>query len=34
MAVIAASADGSVRTYWSLAELLPDAFGPRDLDDA
>ncbi|MGZ8571247.1 MAG: cytidine deaminase [Actinomycetota bacterium] len=34
MAVIAESADGSVRTYWSLAELLPDAFGPRDLDDA
>jgi cytidine deaminase len=34
MAVIAESADGSVRKYWSLAELLPDAFGPRDLDDA
>ncbi|MGZ8567106.1 MAG: cytidine deaminase [Actinomycetota bacterium] len=34
MAVIAESADGSVRTYWLLAELLPDAFGPRDLDDA
>jgi cytidine deaminase len=32
MAVVAESADGSVRTHWSLAELLPDAFGPHDLD--
>lgn len=32
MAVIAESADGSVRSYWSLGELLPDAFGPGDLD--
>jgi cytidine deaminase len=32
MAVIAESADGSVRTYWALGELLPDAFGPADLD--
>jgi len=28
MAVIAESADGSVRTHWSLDELLPHAFGP------
>jgi cytidine deaminase len=34
MAVIAESADGSVRTFWSLEELLPDAFGPSDLDRA
>ena len=32
MAVIAESADGSVRTVWSLDELLPDAFGPSDRD--
>jgi cytidine deaminase len=32
MAVIAESIDGSVRTSWSLDELLPDAFGPADLD--
>lgn len=32
MAVIAESAGGSVRTMWSLDELLPDAFGPSDLD--
>lgn len=32
MAVIAESADGSVRTMWSLGELLPNAFGPGDLD--
>ena len=32
MAVISESADGSVRTFWSLDELLPDAFGPSDLD--
>jgi hypothetical protein len=32
MAVIAESADGSVRTFWSLDELLPHAFGPDDLD--
>ena len=31
MAVMAESADGSVRTFWSLDELLPDAFGPADL---
>jgi cytidine deaminase len=31
MAVIAESADGSLRTYRSLDELLPDAFGPADL---
>ncbi len=32
MAVIAESADCSIRTVWSLDELLPDAFGPGDLD--
>jgi cytidine deaminase len=32
MAVVAESSDGSVRTHWSLEELLPDAFGPSDLD--
>ena len=32
MAVIAESADGSERTCWSIDELLPDAFGPDDLD--
>ena len=32
MAVVAESNDGSVRTSWSLEELLPDAFGPSDLD--
>ena len=32
MAVISESGDGSVRTFWSLDELLPDAFGPSDLD--
>ena len=32
MAVVAASAEGSERTSWSLDELLPHAFGPRDLD--
>ena len=32
MAVIAESADGSVRLSWSLEQLLPDAFGPHDLD--
>ena len=32
MAVIAESADGSIRAVWSLDELLPDAFGPDDLD--
>jgi cytidine deaminase len=31
MAVIAESADGSERTFWSLADLLPHAFGPADL---
>jgi cytidine deaminase len=31
MSVIAENADGSVRTCWSLDELLPHAFGPRDL---
>jgi cytidine deaminase len=31
IAVIAENADGSIREYWALAELLPDAFGPRDL---
>jgi cytidine deaminase len=31
-AVIAESADGSRRRFWSLAQLLPDAFGPDDLD--
>ena len=28
--VIAESADGSQRTYWSIDELLPHAFGPDD----
>jgi cytidine deaminase len=32
MAVIAESADGAIRTHWSLDELLPHAFGPSDLD--
>ena len=32
IAVIAESADGSVRKLWALADLLPDAFGPADLD--
>jgi len=32
MAVVAESVDGSSRAYWSLDELLPDAFGPSDLD--
>jgi cytidine deaminase len=32
LAVIAESADGSVRRSWSLEQLLPDAFGPHDLD--
>jgi cytidine deaminase len=32
LAVIAESADGSVRRSWSLDELLPDAFGPDHLD--
>ena len=32
LAVIAENADGSTRIYWSLDELLPDAFGPADLD--
>ena len=32
MAVVAESGDGSARTFWSLEELLPDAFGPSDLD--
>ena len=31
MAVIAESSDGSTRVFWSLEELLPDAFGPSDL---
>ena len=31
IAVIAENADGSERRYWSIAELLPDAFGPDDL---
>ena len=34
MAVIAESADGSSRKHWALGELLPDAFGPRDLAEA
>ena len=32
MAVIAESADGSVRKNWVLTDLLPDAFGPGDLE--
>ena len=32
MAVVAESRDASARTSWSLDELLPDAFGPADLD--
>ena len=31
IAVIAESADGSQRTFWSIDELLPHAFGPDDL---
>ena len=30
IAVVAESADGSQRTYWSIDELLPHAFGPDD----
>jgi len=33
MAVIAESASGAERRYWALADLLPHAFGPRDLDE-
>jgi hypothetical protein len=33
MAVIAESASGAERRYWTLADLLPHAFGPRDLDE-
>ena len=33
IAVIAENADGSQRKYWSVAELLPDSFGPDDLRD-
>ena len=29
--VVSESADGSVRVVWTVDELLPDAFGPRDL---
>jgi cytidine deaminase len=29
--VVSESADGSVRVVWRVDELLPDAFGPRDL---
>jgi cytidine deaminase len=32
LAVIAESADGSQRRFWSLDGLLPDAFGPGHLD--
>ena len=32
MAVVAESADAAARRLWSLEDLLPDAFGPRDLD--
>jgi cytidine deaminase len=32
IAVIAENADGSQRKYWSISDLLPDAFGPDDLD--
>jgi cytidine deaminase len=32
MAVVAESGDASARKSWSLDELLPDAFGPADLD--
>ena len=32
MAVVAESADASARRLWSLEDLLPDAFGPSDLD--
>jgi cytidine deaminase len=34
LAVIAESADGSIRTFWSLEQLLPDAFGPDDIPPA
>ena len=29
--VIAENADGSQRKFWSVADLLPDSFGPDDL---
>ena len=29
--VVSESADGSVRAVWTVDELLPDAFGPHDL---
>jgi cytidine deaminase len=32
MVVVSESVDASVRRSWFLAELLPDAFGPDDLD--
>jgi cytidine deaminase len=32
MAVIAEPGDASTRRSWSLEDLLPDAFGPSDLD--
>lgn len=32
MAVVAESAGASARRLWSLEDLLPDAFGPSDLD--
>ena len=31
--VIAENADGSQRKLWSIRDLLPDAFGPDDLDE-
>ena len=31
IAVIAENADGSRRRFWSIADLLPDSFGPDDL---
>jgi cytidine deaminase len=32
MPVVSESADGSVRVLWTVDQLLPDAFGPHDLD--
>lgn len=31
-AIVVAETTGGERAMWALADLLPDAFGPRDLD--